>query len=833
MNRALAALVGLLLLMTPCAWAQAQALNSNTGFETVVNGSASGWSPYWQGYVVDSTVRHSGVNSIKCVNTATTDRRGAFVLITLNQTTATPLSITGWSKASGVSGSADSFYSIYASMTYTDGTTADKYTPFATGTHDWQSVEVKLTPTKPVRSVKLHVLLNRHLGTVWFDDVVMVSLANRVFDNQTLTIPQLPSGSTSGWFVRDVAANSDVLPLLTDTGVVGSAAQQLHLQLTNVQTDPTGQIVQARLADTSGKTRAVTLYYVEKFTGANLLWWNDNRSSTLAGGECTNLTNLFGRISNIGATGTMSLYPFGCVTSSTSGRAVGVPPLLGPRITRIGYNSYGSLLYVAFDLALQSTSAFNSDGAGHGFADVGIVRYAVDPSWGFRSASATYYRLFPSAFQRRTNVEGIWLPYADPSTITNPQDFGFGYHDNNKALAIDKTLGILNFNYSEPQTYWMPMASTTPRTYSAALNQIQQDLAGTDPIKKEWAQAVFNSGTKNLSGLFNVFFQNQTWCNGAVWILNPNPYIPYTPGQWTKARIMYSPEIANQRYSTTQTLTFDGEFLDSLEGYTSFTATDFNPVSLQYAKVPATFTRDTRRAVLPIWFGVYEMAAYMSNDLHQRGKVLMANGTPWFTPNFLPLLDTAAGEVTWLINGVYTPDTDALFNYRRTLAYHKPYHLAQETDFTAFGPYVERYFQRCMFYGIYPSFYAPQQASNYWTTPTLYNRDRPLFVKYIPVIRSLSAAGWEPITYARSSNPAVYVERFGGTYLTVMNDSNTAATTTLAIDFTRFPLAFTASSVKVVNKLTGAVLATVPTTGTASLTLTLNAGQTQVLQLTP
>jgi hypothetical protein len=48
----------------------------------------------------------------------------------------------------------------------------------------------------------------------------------------------------------------------------------------------------------------------------------------------------------------------------------------------------------------------------------------------------------------------------------------------------------------------------------------------------------------------------------------------------------------------------------------------------------------------------------------------------------------------------------------------------------------------------------------YFLHPELYERDRPLFVKYIPVIRALSSAGWEPITNA-TANPDGELERFG------------------------------------------------------------------------
>jgi len=51
----------------------------------------------------------------------------------------------------------------------------------------------------------------------------------------------------------------------------------------------------------------------------------------------------------------------------------------------------------------------------------------------------------------------------------------------------------------------------------------------------------------------------------------------------------------------------------------------------------------------------------------------------------------------------------------------------------------------------------------------LYDRDRDLFKKYVPLCKRVAEAGWEPLPRARSSHKDVYVERFGDRYLTVYN----------------------------------------------------------------
>ena len=91
-----------------------------------------------------------------------------------------------------------------------------------------------------------------------------------------------------------------------------------------------------------------------------------------------------------------------------------------------------------------------------------------------------------------------------------------------------------------------------------------------------------------------------------------------------------------------------------------------------------------------------------------------------------------------------------------------------------------------MFYGVYPSMFSSDASTSpYWETPAWYNAGRPLFKRYIPMIRKLSAAGWEPITYARTGSPKLYVERYGGEYLTLFNDSAKPITCSLDVDVRR------------------------------------------------
>jgi hypothetical protein len=78
---------------------------------------------------------------------------------------------------------------------------------------------------------------------------------------------------------------------------------------------------------------------------------------------------------------------------------------------------------------------------------------------------------------------------------------------------------------------------------------------------------------------------------------------------------------------------------------------------------------------------------------------------------------------------------------------------------------------------MFPGFFsADASTGHYFSQPALYNRDRPLFKKYIPLCKRVAEAGWQPLTRARSNHPRIYVERFGEKLLTVFHDAPGATT---------------------------------------------------------
>jgi len=183
-----------------------------------------------------------------------------------------------------------------------------------------------------------------------------------------------------------------------------------------------------------------------------------------------------------------------------------------------------------------------------------------------------------------------------------------------------------------------------------------------------------------------------------------------------------------------------------------------------------------------------EFTEWISRDVHDLNKLMFANAVPYRFTFLCRHLDIMGTETNWLYQDRWQPLDHTTLGIVRALCAQKPYLFLQNTQFEPFGPYVERYFQRSLLYGIYPSFFSPDASTgNYWTLPELYNRDRELHRKYQPVIRRVAEAGWQPITLARTGVPGILLERFGPnaageTFLTVFNNGSDARTARVRLD---------------------------------------------------
>ena len=841
-------------------------------------GGAPRWDPFETGYDIDRKYQHGGDQCIRCDSVRSDILQGAVCNVELNQKDALPVFVSGWSRADRVSGSINANYSLYVDLIYTDGEALyGQSAAFRTGTHGWERKQILIFPKKPIKSMSVYALFRKHAGTAWFDDFSAHQLeGGGIFDSQPLLLPSrtglavkgenhsltakdglglvingsgdiirvrtgeksLNGDISGGFYVRDVDANSPIVPIRGEVrpnkqqGFTLSSTPGMRLTA-SIKVIPDGDTlaIDGEINDVSKQDRAVTVYFALPALANGWVWGDDIRQSRKIDSK-TEYANLVPV--NVGAVGGMSLYPYACISDNETG--IGIANQMDmPSVTRIFYNAPSHQFVIAWDFGLAAKSgAWPASNAR--FRCRLFHLPAGQAEWGFRAASKRFYKLNSPNFDRLAKRDGIWMPFTDPSKIQQPEDFSIAYHEGDNSIKSDDAAGILSFRYTEPMSWWMNMPKEMPRTYENAIAYLEKLAKGTPEDKshelQNMAKATLNSGTQDENGRFNLEFRNEPWANGAVFVLNPNPELPSSPEKPTKASVSYSLLKAMAMYSK-KTIgergEQDGEYLDSLESWSD--VLDFRPSNLYATPYPITFDTNTRRPVIPQWFSTHTFTRFLRDDLHNRGKLLFANTSPVRFTIFSPLLDVAGIEVNWLNgDGSFQPDSDAVMNLRRTMSFQKPYLLLQNTDYEKFThDLVERYFQRCLFYGIFPSMFSANAAENpYWENPKWYNRDRDLFKKYLPMNKSISAAGWEPVTFAKSDSQVVSVERFGNSFFTILNSSGKPLETTLNLDLAK--IGKNRGQWKLVNQMTGETLVTAKNQDKLTLALRLAGEQVMLLK---
>lgn len=802
----------------------------NGDFERSEHALIEEWDGYGAGYAVVEREGRDRSRCLMCESTTLDERRGAVTRLELDQERAIPLYVEGWSMAENVSGAEDADYSIYIDCVYADGTPLwGTNAPFSTGTHDWQKVSFFVTPAKPIKTISLNLLFRFHSGKVWFDDVKLTQLTlpgGPSFDgvatlkleephppqpgetiissgdglaialgrvNCTAAIvrvngkPLRFSGAPTGFFARDAAAQSsfhsfrgEIKADRSGRAVISAESPSLSLNLAaSVEARENRIEVSGTLGDLTGHDRSVSLYFALPVGGGNLVWWDDATSwrETSRGGDFRNVEPV-----GAGANGTMSLYPLSaiCDAEKRIGLCLAIP-MDSPRLYRIACDADRGIIYIAYDLGLcRDVEGFP------GSASFKFIVCSFDSTWGFRAALKKYYDIYPDFFTKRVHDEGLWMAFLSISTVENFQDFGFVFKEGANETKFDDQHGILTFRYTEPQSYWQKMPEEVERTYEGCVNSLDRDARAGNPN----ALATLSSAIHDARGRYRFTVENTPWCDGCAFAINPSPSLK---GTVTKARLNYDIGDADRRYGDTSEGVLDGEYLDSLEGWSDLC--NFRREHFASARIPLTFDTSTKKPCILNVFSIYEFARYISDDVHRRGKLMMANAVPRRFGFLCHLFDTCGIEINWKRGGQFQPEGEAIMNYRRAMMFQKPYLFLMNTDFNAWSySETEMYMRRCMFFAFYPSFFSADASStnHYFSQTGLYNRDRPLFKKYVPIIRSLGKAGWQPIPHAKSSDPEVRIERYGEgspCYLTLLNASGKAKTVVVEVDLAALGLA--------------------------------------------
>ena len=705
---------------------------------------ADRWAAYVAGFQREGDV-------FVCDNAAAVDRRaGLHQSFDLNQIEPLPIVASAASRAENVGGSADGDYSLYLDLVFTDGTHLwGQSAAFATGTHDWQTRTVRILPEKPIKHLDFYLLLRQHSGKAFFREMRLQQLdipaGAGMFDGQ----PILPDAPREGFLVRDVAAGSDFVPV--------EAGEALGVRIesqTDRQQDAAFQRV--KVTDTTGRDRAITLLYTRPLDERAWQCLASARGSVPVKAPREYHPQLF--------QGRLATFPLAAVGDGKTGRAIALD-LDRPAMFRVGYAAATRELYIAFDIGLTPEKSS---------AEVGFGTFDFDATWQLRSALARYYELAPRVFRARIDKQGLWMPFAKISAVQGWQDFGFRFKEGNDEPAWDAAHDILTFRYTEPMTWWMKMPREMPRTLDAAMAHAKA-LADKGNVE---ARAFLTSGHHDEAGRPVARIRNEPWCDGAVWSINSAPGIA---GDVTDFRNKWNADLRTKLYEGKTPLA--GEYVDSAEGYVT-DVYDYRREHFAAMATPLTFVPDTNRPAIFRGLIAYEYIRALAVDLEPKGRFTMANGAPGDICWLVGRLDVLGTETDWNPGNQWRPMSDSELLHRRMLCAAKPYCFLMNTRFEQFTPaLVEKYMKRSLAYGMFPGFFSHNASGGaYFTRPELYNRDRELFRKYVPLCRGVAEAGWQPVTLARSSDERVYVERFGRKFLTVFNDSPQTRKVTITLD---------------------------------------------------
>ena len=291
-----------------------------------------------------------------------------------------------------------------------------------------------------------------------------------------------------------------------------------------------------------------------------------------------------------------------------------------------------------------------------------------------------------------------------------------------------------------------------------------------DPLAVAWRETVMRDEDGERVGSV----KDTPWCRGAIWLLSPLPGIP----GMCEYQVKNSERDFERYYAKPAPEGQDGEYIDSAEGYLT-PALDFNRRVFAASETPLVFSsgEDHTPAVFK-GLSMYEYVRRTANRVWPRGRFMMANGVPGRWPWLPAYVDVGGTETAWIDkDGNWRPESHASLIYKRAMSMGKPYCYLQNVDFEKFKyEDMENFMRHCVAYGLFPGCFSHNASEgHYFTRPDIYNRDRPLFRKYVPLCRKLSEAGWRPQNVLVSSADAkVFVEQFGDRYVTVFNSNGKA-----------------------------------------------------------
>lgn len=239
----------------------------------------------------------------------------------------------------------------------------------------------------------------------------------------------------------------------------------------------------------------------------------------------------------------------------------------------------------------------------------------------------------------------------------------------------------------------------------------------------------------------------------------------------------------------------DGFHLDSVSGMRRWAAADnYNTDHWTTATTPLTFSYNSGEVIQNVALSNNEHLSKVSDYLHENGYIVSANyngsearAGSWFGANKIDYfgVEQQLSAKSGKKNDRYvTPDSFAM--YKRTIAYQRPISSLSVKNFLATLSHEEQIeaLERSLFYGIWDGFSGVMPKVRRMMQD---QSIRALYRTYTPILKRLANAGWEPVSFAHSSNKNIWVERFGAlsegeTLFTLRNETDEIQEGKIVID---------------------------------------------------
>ena len=320
-------------------------------------------------------------------------------------------------------------------------------------------------------------------------------------------------------------------------------------------------------------------------------------------------------------------------------------------------------------------------------------------------------------------------------------------------------------------------------------------------------------------------------------VLNANPDVPVTVGSFNWMTSNWG-ESEQLNY---ETVSLGGEFLYGLSAYGN--RLNYRHDHFSVAELPLLYAQDVWEPAILTLHSTYEGVRFLRNTLPEdvrtdpaEDAILAGQASLHMNAFLAHLFDTLGADVRLVDDGsvefgwIDGVEGDEYMMAARSAMLTKQFHLALYADDDQFTrDNVSQFMHFCLFYGIFPTF-----SDNYFESDELRERDQDLFPQIIPISRAISAAGWEPITVARTDNPDVWIERFGAgpteVYFTLRNTTDSPQTVTVTASLTGLNLAID-NSYDVADLLDGATLTSATAGDSLSFDIQVPAGFTSVVRV--